>query len=205
MNRGVGLLMAEMLLREGRTLNQDEYEFVIRNIYKAMMAMGDGILFVEQNYHPSYAVRRDRVASLAPLDQSWWAGMQTAYANALRFKFRPSHEIPDGQSLQEWYDQTLAMYLQVFLWFERQRLANSELDWAGYGSLQSRLPILSHGSHVKNFYRNIRTKNGIFSSLSEYFLHPRDRVLKRLPGLLLHQGNSPEEEALVLRLWRAFG
>lgn len=205
MNRGIGLLMAKILLREGRALEQQEHEFVVRNIYKAMMAMGDGILFVERKYHPNYVVRRDRVGSLAPLGETWWDEMQAAYASALRFKFRPSHDLPDGQSLQQWYNQALALYLPVFLWFERQRLANNELDWAGYQLLPGRLPILGKGNRVKNYYRNLRNNNSSLPPFSECFLHPRDRILKRLPGLLLQEGAIPDEEALVLRLWESFG
>jgi hypothetical protein len=205
MNRGIGLLMAETLLCQERVLSEKEREFVIRNMYKAMMAMGDGILFLERDYHPSYAVRRDRVCSRAPREEIWWEGMQAAYAKAMHFKFRPTHSLPDGKSLWDWYEETLALFMSVFQWFERQRLADGELDWDSYRSLQYRLPVLSEASPLKNMYRNIRNVKGTLPPRSEWFLHPRDRILKRLPGLLLQDGASPDEEALVLRLWEAFG
>ena len=205
MNRGVGLLMAEILLREERALNREEHEFAVRNTYKAMMAMGDGVLMTERKYHPSYSVRRERVSSLAPLELGWWPEMQAAYANALEFKFHPCHDLPDGQSLRSWFDGMCSLFMQVFLWYERNRLANSELDWSGYMSLPTRLPVLNRGNRMKNIYRNIRKLKGEIPPLSEFFLHPRDRILKRLPGLLIQDEPSLDEEALVLRLWETYG
>ena len=167
--------------------------------------MGDGVLFIERNYHPSYSVRLERMRLLTPLRESWWAGMQAAYADALRFKFHPSHDLPAGKSLQAWYNEILSLFLDVFLWFERQRLENSNLDWAGYQSLPSRLPILSRAGLLKNFYRNMRRQNSVRIPGPEFFLHPRDRILKRLPGLLLQDAATPDDEELVLRLWESFG
>jgi hypothetical protein len=205
MNRGVGLLMAEMLLREGRELTQEEHEFSVRNMYKAMMAMGDGVLFVQQNYDPSYVVRQERVQSTPALDVEWWGAMQAAYANALAFKFRPTHELPDGRTLEQWYNEILSLFLATFLWFERQRLNSPTMNWNRYQELVSRLPDLSQRSRLKNVYRNFRHESGTFPPLSECVLHPRDRILKRLPGLLQEGGATPKEEASVLRFWESFG
>ncbi len=204
MNRGIGLLMADMLLREDRALRQDEHEFVIRNMYKALMALGDGILFIMGNYDPSYAIRRERIraATLTGVPES--EKLKAAYEGALEFKFRPSHDLPDGQSLQQWYDETAVLFDAVFLWYEQQRLALPDLNWAAYEALSTRLPILRPKSPMKNVYRNLRTTAGMLPSFGECFLHPRDRILKRLPALLSRVGKK-EDEALVLRLWESFG
>jgi hypothetical protein len=67
MNRGIGLLLARMTLGQRGTLNTEDHEFVVRNIYKAMMAMGDSVLFLAGDYSPSYVERRHRF-SAQPLD-----------------------------------------------------------------------------------------------------------------------------------------
>jgi len=205
MNRGIGLFMARQLIRKGRVLNREHHEFVVRNIYKAMMAMGDGVLFVERNYDPSYVARLKRIRSMRPLNESWWSQMQASYEDAMHFKFHPSHELPAEKTLQSWYDEVLVLFMEVYLWFERVRLADSELDWEAYQSLPCRLPVLSRADRLKNLYRNMRARKGTRLPFSEYFLHPRDRILKRLPGLLSQDKRPPNEETLVLRLWESYG
>jgi len=205
MNRGVGLMMAEMLLREKRPLPQDEHEFVVRNMYKALMAMGDGVLFIRGDYDPSYAVRRDRVSALDDVDMPEWDRVRTCYGGALTFKFCPSHDIPAGHTLESWYEETLGLFEGAFLWYERQRLDAPGLDWAAYAALPQRLTTRCPSDCTKNVYRNLRHRAVGASTLGECFLHPRDRILKRLPGLLRRDGAHSGDEGLVLRLWESFG
>lgn len=205
MNRGVGLLMADMLLREERPLTQDEHEFVVRNIYKALMALGDGVLFIEERYDPSYVVRRERVAAIDTCDMPSWPQVRAAYDRAMAFKFRPTHAIPEGHTLRSWHGETVTLFDGAFLWFEQQRLQTPGLDWGGYAARDRRLPDLSSHDHLKNLYRNLRHRAGGLPPAGECFLHPRDRILKRLPALLRRDGANTGDEGLVLRLWESFG
>jgi len=205
MNRGVGLLMAQMLFREKQDFNQDEHEFCIRNMQKAHMAMGDSVLFLEGRYSPSYLERRRRVQASSLDGVPDPDSLRALYDGSMDFKLRPVHSVPDGLTLEAWLAQSVAAYLPVFLWFERARLGRPDMTWEAYAALPARLPGLSGAGKAKNVVRNLRRRSSGLPPLSEWFLHPRDRILKRLPGLLLANTARPDEEALVLTLWENYG
>lgn len=205
MNRGIGLLMAHGLLREERPLNKDEHEFVVRNIQKAYLAMGDGVLFIQEAYSPSYSERLKRFEVLNLSGVPGGEQLRHDYKAALEFKFRPQHDVPSGKSLAEWHQESTALFSEVFLWFERNRLNKPSLTWDDYGTLATRLPHLSARNKAKNLFRNLRKTKGSWPPLKECYLHPRDRILKYLPNLLNSAGATIEDEALVLKLWEHFG
>lgn len=205
MNRGVGLLMAQMLLREKHVLDREEHEFVVRNIYKALLAMGDSVLFIEGRYDPSYLERRARVQDSGLEGVPSPGRLRGLYEMALAFKLRPSHEVPDGQPVAAWLSEMVEAYLSVFLWFEGSRLGRDDLTWDGYRRLPRRLPQLSGTGRLKNIVRNLRRRPGGLPSPAACLLHPRDRILQRLPGLLMANSAAPRDEALVLCLWEHYG
>ena len=51
MNRGIGLLLARQKLEAGGPVEGEDFEFVVRNIYKALLAMGDLSSHVGQREH----------------------------------------------------------------------------------------------------------------------------------------------------------
>lgn len=199
MNRGIGLLLARTKLMQP-SLSEEDREFVVRNIYKAMMAMGDSVLFIRRDYSPSYIVRRVRF--LAQDLQGVPDGVREAYEASLDFKLRPRHDVPSGKTLDEWHREMAALYLQVYLWFERQRLGMADLDWPAYARLPSRLPGTGIGERVKNVARNARHGR---PAGGEWILHPRDRILKRLPRLLGEHARDTAELSHVLHLWKHYG
>ncbi len=202
MNRGIGLLLARMTLGQQSLLNTEDQEFVVRNIYKAMMAMGDSVLFLKGDYSPSYVERRKRFAA-QPLDgvpES--ARLREAYEASLDFKMRPRHAAPPGKTLDEWHREVVDLYLRVYLWFERNRLGMADLDWAAYEALPTRFPGAVPLERLKNAVRNLRHAR---PASGEWLLHPRDRILKRLPRLLGEQGGDGAELSHVLHIWKHYG
>jgi hypothetical protein len=199
MNRGIGLLLASTKLMRP-SLSEEDHEFVVRNIYKAMMAMGDSVLFIRRDYSPSYIERRARF--LAQDLQGVPEGVREVYEASLDFKLRPRHEVPPGKTLDDWHREVTALYLQVYLWFERQRLGMPTLDWAGYAKLPSRLPGTSAVERLKNVVRNLRHGRPVGG---EWILHPRDRILKRLPALLGSHAQDSAELMHVLHIWKNYG
>lgn len=199
MNRGIGLLLARTKLMQP-ALSEDDHEFVVRNIYKAMMAMGDSVLFIRRDYSPSYIERRARF--LAQDLQGVPEGVREAYEASLDFKLRPRHEVPPGKTLDAWHREMTALYLEVYLWFERQRLGLPALDWRVYASLPSRLPGQSAPERMKNLVRNLRHGRPVGG---EWILHPRDRILKRLPALLSEHARDGLELSHVLHIWKNYG
>ena len=65
LNRGTGLILSRQRLQSDSFDNEDN-DFVTRNIYKAAMAVGDGILMMKHQYHYSYQERMARFKSDDP-------------------------------------------------------------------------------------------------------------------------------------------
>lgn len=202
MNRGVGLLLAGEILQAGEPVEGEDFEFVVRNIYKALLAMGDSVLFVEQRYSPSYVERRARFEASALEGVPEPERLREVYRAALAFKFRPKHAVPEGTTLREWHADTIAHFLELFLWFERVRLERPDLDWDGYAALPARLSVPVGTARLRCIYQNLRHGSGMPLG-GEWHLAPRDRILKRLPGYL-RDGGGPGL-AGMLKLWSYVG
>ena len=205
MNRGVGLLMADRLLKENPAVTGEDHEFVVRNIFKALLAAGDAVLFVDENYSPSYVERKRRFDAhdLAGIPQA--DALRAGYEAAMAFKLRPTHDQATGEALVQWHRDVVALFGDIFLWFEQKRLKRPELTWAEYQAQARRLPELSGQDRLKNTLRNMRWASAFRPALGDVFLHPRDRVLSRLPGLLFEGKSEPQDVAMVLKFWECYG
>ncbi len=205
MNRGVGLLLARQKLESNGPLDNKDREFVVRNIRKAQLAMGDALLFLRGCYSPSYLERRTRFRTLDLEEVPSGDKLSMYYEEAIEFKLRPSHEAPTGLTLRTWLDEVTCFYEHVFLWFEQHRLDAPELTWDSYQQRAYRLAIPGVQAGIKNVLRNLRVKTPHLPLVRELFLHPRDRVLARLPSLLFNNGQNERITADVLRLWEYCG
>ena len=81
MNRGMGLVFAALRLQRGELKAQDEIDFFVRNLNKAVLGAGDARLIASGRYAWRLV---ERVARLGDAD----------YAAAADFKFRPTGELP---------------------------------------------------------------------------------------------------------------
>jgi len=202
MNRAVGLIFAGEKLRQSGALDTEDVEFVVRNIYKAYMAMGDSVLFREGRYSPSYVTRLDYFEQLNLTGIPHHEALASTYRNSIDFKLHPRHDVPGGTCLAEWHAIAVTQYLDVFLWFERARLERPEMDWHEYASLPARLSRPSGIGLLRCLLQNLRYGRGL-SLAGECFLQPRDRILKRLPSMLQQPGRP--DSARVLKLWSHIG
>lgn len=205
MNRGVGLLLARGLMRKGLPLEQDGHEFVVRNLYKAMMAMGDSVLIVNGAYSPSYVERLRRFANTDLTGVPEGSMLEANYNASIDFKLSPQHDVPNGKTLATWCTEIVALYEMVFLWYERRRLRIPGLTWSEYVGLRARLPWAGFREAAKNTLRHLRTESGNALGSRGWYLHPRDHILRCLPRLLFEEQTAPEEEACILRLWERHG
>lgn len=205
MNRGVGLLLARQKLDMDEAHDLEEHEFVVRNIRKAQLAMGDAFLFLKGCYSPSYLGRRARFRSLDLEGVPGSKKLSQYYEEALEFKFRPSHNIPAGLTLRAWFDEVTLFYEHIFLWFEQHRLGDPELTWDSYQRRSRRLASPGLQESVKNVVRNLRIKTPKLPLLRDLPLHPRDRVLAYLPSVLFNDGENERITNDVLRLWEYCG
>ena len=83
LNRGMGLLFAG----EKIACNSEETDFIMRNLYKAILGAGDAMMIARREYPWSLSDRLERInASVLP--EKW----KTLYREAVDFKFRPHRE-----------------------------------------------------------------------------------------------------------------
>lgn len=205
MNRGIGLFLAHQKIKNHKTLNKEDYEFVVRNIRKAQLAMGDALLFLKGCYSPSYLERQQQFRSLDLTDVPEGKKLAEYYEAAMKFKLRPNHEIPAGFTISAWHDEVTQYFEKIFLWFEQHRLNDFDLTWNDYARKTRRFVFPGMLATMKNILKNLRIRTSHLPLLKELSLHPRDRILAHLPELLFDNLNDKGITADVLRLWERSG
>src|SRR5260221_1704182 len=89
MNRCSGLLLAKEKL-ESKFFGDEDADFVVRNIAKAQLALGDAVLTAFGQYHWSALVRNRRLLELEPEENlNWFSEVRRQHENGLKFKFHP--------------------------------------------------------------------------------------------------------------------
>lgn len=202
MNRGVGLVLAGRTLRGPGRLDRESFEFVVRNIQKAYMAMGDSVLFRAGRYRTRYSERLAVLENLNLDSIPDALGLIDAYRDAIEFKLRPRHDVPDGLTLAAWHARAVERFLDMFLWFERARLGYPGMSWDEYAALPARLPRPRGGALARCLAQNIRHGRALGLG-TDCLLQPRDRILKRLPALLAPR--AKQDAAPLINLWSHIG
>ena len=198
LNRGAGLLWA-MRVTHGLEESPDN-DFVRRNYYKCMLALGDALLIVHGRFTTAYQGRDIRLRELARgVQEIADFELNPSYDKALRFKFRPDRieqHPPDGHALKD----LAQSWGKIFLYVEtlRARISFSRLDtyilWPGLREPEEN----DLSKRPKNILRGVQ--NGMLS-----WSHPREYLYRNLPVLLgLTREQSPDwgwYSARFLKVW----
>ncbi len=193
LNRGAGLLWS-LRVERGVECSPDP-EFVRRNRWKAVLALGDALLLVHGRWQPLYEGRERRLAELVRAQPSAATFPRELYAEALEFKFRPAEagEPPQAVELADWWARTL-------LHVEQHRLGRPWKDlqtWVRWAGLRE--SAAHTWRHLpRNVARNVRQARLDWR-------HPREALYRELPALLGLTGacpaDWPRESADFLRTW----
>ncbi len=201
LNRGAGLLWALRVVRG--TEPEPDKDFIRRNYYKCILAMGDGLLIAHGRFATPYRGRDDRIFKLEK-DSSAVTQFQLGalYEEALRFKFQPD-ALPGSQFTETDLIDLSKRWGAVFLHVEEVRTGrkwSSLTEYVKWGGLRE---IEQHS--LKKIPRNlVRNKQqGIWS-----WRYPRERLYRQLPVLLgltdSRAQNWPAESARFLEIWDKF-
>lgn len=202
LNRGSGMLWA-MRIQRGLERAPDP-DFLRRNYHKCALALGDSLMIAHKIYETPYRGREARLRKVLASEESLARlGIQGLYREALRFRFRPDQvgrRPPDPEMMQ----RMCALWGEVFLRIERQRMARPWLDLDSYLSWDGVREPEEWGltRWPRNLVHNFRL--GRFS-----LLYPRERLYRALPRLLKVTRPSPEadwdlESSVYLETWRRF-
>lgn len=201
---------ARILLNHGARLlacrrmagaDSEELELLVSTIHRANMAMGDAVLFVRRAYAPSYVQRVEHfdVCDLQGVPDA--ETLRGLYFAALRFKLRPQIDVPAGHDAASWLQDTIALFEQIHLWYERKRLNRRSMNWEEYMSMPTRVPAQSFSERAGNVRMNIKLHGWqVTRDLARASRDPFDELMALLPRAL-YGGDSESAEREFLRLW----
>ncbi|MEA2038543.1 MAG: hypothetical protein U9N82_01770 [Thermodesulfobacteriota bacterium] len=201
LNRGAGLLWALRVVRGVE--KKPDADFIRRNYYKCILAMGDGLLIAHQRFATPYRGRDDRL-TLLETDSPEVAAFELGglYHEALRFKFQPD-DLPDPEVGEEKLKDLARRWGDIFLHVEKIRTGRNWVSLTEYSRWRGLREVEQHS--IKNLPRNlIRNKQmGILS-----WKYPRERLYRQLPVLLGLTDQTipdwPAESGRFLKIWDRF-
>jgi hypothetical protein len=201
LNRGTGLLFAKKKLEAGLS-DEDERDFIGRNLYKAALACGDVFLLANHKYSSSTKKRFEIIESFGKkkLDED----DINLYREAVEFKFSP--EILPMDKLNELYDKILVMFEKAcFSFFSLCYNLPLNTLW----ELKSALSSDSFSKHsgikeiIKNFVLNMVYMRKLDRRFSFSTVNPRLELFGILLGLLFEDSKGRGYNNF-LRCWQRF-
>ena len=177
--------MSRRKLRLG-DLDGSDNEFITRNIYKAIMAIGDAALMCDGCYDLSYLRRLDFVKSkkasqMSPLIEEF--DIYNQYINALEYKISPKRDIFSNDELENMLKIIEKKIVKAYYTVIARAYGNSNLaDYRVFenGLLEDCCPI----TLAKNAFLNIETFGLKAIKYGWICKHPRYRLLYSLPYFL---------------------
>ncbi len=184
LNRGVGLLLCKEHFDTFEE-SQESREFVLRNIRKAQLAMGDAYLILIDKFHYSYKKRREIYESLADDETVKKLNLYKNYITASNFKFHPNKANLTKNNYLEEYQEVLHDYEVLYNFLFNNEIKN-ELNLEMYNNKIDNVckQELQNECMLKNMYKNIRD-NGIGILRKNFYkLNPRFVLFQVLPFFL---------------------
>jgi hypothetical protein len=198
LNRGSGLLWAIKIIKGQQ--QQEDPDFIRRNYYKCLLALGDALLISKQSYSTQCQGRDDLLIKLN-LDIDYKDRIIDLYITALQFRMEPDNRCFSTPTTQE-LEEAIFLWEETFLYIEKQRTGNEWINIEDY-CLTSfvREPEQHRFNKLpRNIIQNIKMKN-----LSVKY--PREQLYQQLP-MLLSQTKTDENWSYsvdrYLSLWQKF-
>lgn len=182
LNRAAGLLLAAAKLDEDSAENR---RFAARNLFKALLAIGDARLILTHNYR---ARAQERSAALAE-DSGFPAALLDGYRRALAYKFEPCEL--SAEELNREFPAALKLFRE-FWWSFWSELAGAFVENAG--ELEAYLRLA--GPFPEDRGRRERMKNPVRRfrcrlPLVPYFRQPRYDLYVEISSILLEKVGLP--------------
>ena len=195
-NRGALLLMNSRMLASNKHLDEQERETYFKYLFKAVLACGDAYLASDGAYHPSYAEKRKRMATLGNLPEQ---GFIDLYEQAVEQKFQPDTDLFMDENLEDWQRNITDQWLKAFAILEAHRTRNPIRSWKDYA-----LPGLSKGQlETPQMLRNVAITMRDFGAghtlrnLNWALRYPRERLISVLPLLLNAESGKPSKKVMT--------
>lgn len=187
LNRGVGLYLAKKELDGGGSSSDKKSAFILRNLHKASIAIGDAILMVEKKLHHSYQKRLTLLLDLP--DRVASQNVKELYRAAIEYKLTPTLWF-DNEKMNSMIDNISSEFKGIYLDVVS---AYSDEDYHDFQSFYSSYIPQNSDATVKNMLLNIK----YFSLKSMLFwgrFYPRERLYFTLPEILFHNAENQREK-----------
>lgn len=205
MNRYTGLLMVmEIVDRQSGGRNDEQFDFVERNLAKAQLAMGDAVLTAFGEYHWSCIERHSRICRLAEAGKLPFDFLRRYHATGKEFKLHPIESDSSEIQLRDLSIRIASRAYKVWSWLESRRLGREFASPEEYAFAQ--VAKCPECSPLHAFLVNCRTfgMRSLFDRQS--FRYPRERLLNSLPLLLWQYPSlSPETTRFLQNQLRSNG
>ena len=196
LNRGAGLLWSLRILN-GLDKATD-VDFLRRNVFKALQAMGDAAMLWDGNYSVAYQGREVLLEKLYKKDPDWPLPLED-YRQAMVFKLAPD-EAPTSAIDEPRLRQVCDLWIASFLRLESQRVRSPfPTTQAYHDDPFQRESSPGPRDMALNAVRNLRVGRWSLD-------HPRQNLYRTLP-LLLEPGSDPawpSKSQNFLNAWRRF-
>lgn len=188
LNRGSGLLLVKELLL-GKTLTEEQSDFVGRNLAKVELALGDSLLAAQGLYHWDCRERTRRLLECS-LRANWpqAAEITQHHSDGVDFKLHPRRIQKSITEFSREHEELTTLTLQTWLWLENRRLKSKFSTLEEYSL--SPVKKCADTRPWQNLLLNVRT----FGAKATFDKHspryPRERLFNALPLLLAHGAPS---------------
>lgn len=179
MNRCSGLLFAKSRLMQ-EDFSQRDADFVLRNIRKAQLAMGDAILAMEGRYHWSCLQRHEQLLKVQRCFAAW-EEIQMHHSEGVNFKLHPRQAVESREMLAGVHEKVVSLAWSVFALVEMKRLRQNFSHPSSYLNSLDKCPETWFGKNVLIRLRAFGW-NGMRNGL--LFRYPREALLHVLVLLL---------------------
>jgi GT2 family glycosyltransferase len=194
LNRGAGLLWSHLILNHGDEL--PDPDFLPRNYFKAVLAIGDAILLARGVFRTAYSLRADLLQDVLRQEPQLKELMDyELYAKALQFRLLPKeNRIEVDSAMLDHMSQRLK---RAFLWLETVRTGRFGLTADTYrADPGKREPSQNQPlCWPRNLYHNLKRGKLCLT-------YPREHLYRELPGLL--ENPEPHKVRDFLELWHRF-
>ncbi len=197
MNRCSGLLFSRKMM-EHELLARGKSDFIVRNIAKAQLAMGDVVLTVFGRYHWSCLERHQRLLKYAiSKEMPWLREIQAHHAAGVEFKLHPGYTSESFDDLAARIDELSNLCQQIWLWLERRRLNQPFFSANEYAlNPANKCPETSAWRNRMVNLLNFGPQSLLMPGAGRY---PRERLYRAL-ALLLWEPSLADKVALRQRV-----
>ena len=196
LNRGSLLLLNQQAINTNSLSSPGQRELFLKYLFKAMLACGDARLAALGLYHPSYAIKWQRLQRLSELPDDFLQH----YKLALDAKFNPDFTPYTTTDLQRWQQYFVQTWSESLAFLEGIRLGKPIGNWHDYASssIDKGQGSKTLSSVFKNLAITLRDYGPLelLTNIRWSMRYPRERLISVLPYLLRSHAIFPDSKLL---------